>query len=147
MGERGVWVIKRRSVESPCQMICQLSFCFLWDCFLRPHSFLFCCVWPGVFPSCVKEGAETCSISCWGCYNMTYSQSTKAQWPAWGCFMDGAQGARLSEAHQGLLGAFLCQTLNSKTGTVQSHPGSWSSLYLMLKLRSYTSAAHIMKPD
>lgn len=68
----------KESVDSPCQMTCRLSFCFLWDCFLPQHSFLFCCVWPGVFPACVKEGAEMCALSCWGCYNMRYGQRSAA---------------------------------------------------------------------
>lgn len=37
--------------------------------------------------------------------------------------------------------------LNSKAGTAQKLPGMWSSYYLVLKLSSYTSAAHVMKVD
>lgn len=63
VGEKGAWVIKRQCVDFPCQMIFQLSSCFLQDCFHPPRSFLFCCVWPSVFTLRVEEGAKTCAVS------------------------------------------------------------------------------------
>lgn len=127
------------------------SIVFLLPLRLFPPSALFpLLLWPGVFPSCVKEGAEMCALSCWSCHNMRYGQSTKAQWYSMSLLRGWSTSSSTQRVSSSAVGGFSLpdfSDLNSKTGTAHSLPGMRSNYYLMLKLSSYTSAARIIKPD
>lgn len=80
-------------------------------------------VWPSVFPSCLREGAETCALSCCGCYNMRYGRSTKVQGYSVSLSHGWSPSSSTQRVSSNSVGGFSPPNfsyLNSKTGTAQS---------------------------
>lgn len=131
----------KESVDCPCQVTCGLSFCFPWNCFL-PQRSSSSAVFDLVFslPVLKREWRRA-----------RFHVGVVTTWDTVSGLLHGwstcSSTHRVSSSSVRSFSLPNFNDLNSKTGTAQNLPGMWSSYFLVLKLSSYTSAAHVMKVD